>query len=288
MKQGETVVSIELQPVSVPNPSTKTSSSSSHPTMTPQKQKRNSQKGHRRSISLNNIGEFFSGGDLKPNETCCNNYWCKAKRSYALDFCNFIIFLVVLGMYASSYRNGTQGFYLTSSIEDTIFAQEMPFGESHIRKTFRDVEDEDELWSYYNQVLIPALYTDSCDLTDGECLPHINGLNYVIAPPRIFQNRMETVPCVIPNHIDKAFSLELNKRLKSKPCYPEYVDGAPSTEYRFNKTTVESSLSECFEYKSRKVGYPIVGDINPSSYDTSGYECRIPKNMNLTQVLEVS
>ena len=115
--------------------------------MTPQKQKRNSQKGHRRSISLNNIGEFFSGGDLKPNETCCNNYWCKAKRSYALDFCNFIIFLVVLGMYASSYRNGTQGFYLTSSIEDTIFAQEMPFGESHVRKTFRDVEDEDELWS---------------------------------------------------------------------------------------------------------------------------------------------
>ena len=130
---------------------------------------------------------------------CRHAYWCEAKRGYATDFCIFLLFIFVLTVYATQYRNGQQGYYLSSSIDDTIFAQEMPFDNSHIRKTFHEVEDMGELWSYYDSILTPALYPETCTRTNtSDCLPSVSNVNYVVSPPRVFQTRMDPVKCVVP------------------------------------------------------------------------------------------
>ena len=110
----------------------------------------------------------------------CHDYWCLAKRTYAGDFSIFLLFLIVLCTYATQYRNGTQGYYLSESIDDIIFNQEMPFLQSHIKFSFHGVRDLSELWNYYNHVLAPALYPTTCSplaLKEGTCLPSINDVN---------------------------------------------------------------------------------------------------------------
>jgi hypothetical protein len=285
-----TRVSIELQPVSIPK--TRSASIQYKPSLSSNS---DSNDQHKRNSTY--IGEDLIEGlesifqtELQAGETCCHNYWCKAKRSYASDFCLFLCFLAVLVLYAMQYRNGTQGYYMSSSIEDTIFAQEMPFTKSHIPKTFHDVQDEGELWDYYSQVLLPALYPTTCgDHQQKTCLPTINGVNFVIQPLRIFQSRMAEQECVIPNHVTIGYDASVVDNIKQNPCYPEYVDGTTSVSQYFNRTRLlykddeNENLVRCFTFKSRRVGYPVNGDIPTFSYPTSGYECRMPKNANLTQ-----
>ena len=220
-------------------------------------------------------------------EKYCHDYWCKAKRTYAFDFCTFITFLLLLMLYSVQYRNGMQGYYLSQSIDDTIFAQELPFQDSHIQKTFHEVQDMGELWSYYNTVLVPALYPVTCstkELIAGTCLPNINGNNVVISPPRLFQSRMSPVECVIPDHLSKKYNEGVLLRLKSKPCYTEFVNGETSEIFRYNTTILPPELSDCFKFKPRKLGYSVNGDLVPGyGYPVSGYECRLPEVMNTSQ-----
>ena len=278
----ELTLSDPQKPFSTSRPSASSSnqsSTSSSPTLSPH-------KTHHSSPANANQRRSSIAGDAAINvKKCCHGYWCEAKRSVACDFIIFLAFIGTLIVYSTQYRNGVQGYYLSQSIDDAIFSQEMPPDQSHVFKSFHQVQDLGELWSYYNHVLAPALYPVTCnakEMKDQTCLPTINEVNVVITPPRLFQLRMKPVKCIIPDHMSAKYNQGILTKLASKPCFPEYALGIPSTEHRFNTTLLPDALSNCFKHKPRKFGYSVNGDLVLSGYSVAGYECRLPELMNVS------
>ena len=84
-----------------------------------------------------------------------------------------------------------------------------------------------------------------------------------------------------PGHLKDKYEKEdkggtIETLSQSRKCYPEYIDGTRATNRRLQADLVPPELVKCFEYKTRKVGYAVTGDIVSWGYQISGYECRLP------------
>ena len=89
-----------------------------------------------------------------------------------------------------------------------------------------------------------------------------------------------------PGHLKDKYEKEnkggtIETLSNSRKCYPEYIDGSRATDRRIQADLVPPELVKCFEYKTRKVGYAVTGDIVSWGYQVSGYECRLPGTLIL-------
>ena len=209
-------------------------------------------------------------------------YFCLGKRSPALDFAIYLLFLITLTGYVIVTKNGKTAFFLSEAVQVRIFEEEFPVGTTQIRKTFDESEELEEVVIFYEDVLVPALFGDRSHCDDDErnnfvCPGALNEDNFLLAPPRLTQVRVKPTECAVDSHIEEfKGTADVAAWMNHHKCYNQYDKGPPEDSPTFNKTTVPSSVQECFAYKTRKAGYPIFGQLADFGYSLNAYECSMP------------
>lgn len=79
----------------------------------------------------------------------------------------YLIFLVLVALYTfSRVGDSLNGYSMNAMVKDFIVDEEFTLQDSHIKKTYHDIGDENEWWQYVNGVLLNQVFPEECYL-DG-------------------------------------------------------------------------------------------------------------------------
>ena len=214
-------------------------------------------------------------------------YCCLGKRSPALDFIIYLLFIITLTWFVVVSKNGKTSFFLSEAVQVRIFEEEFPVGTTQIRKTFQEAEELEEVIIFYEKILVPALFGDRSHCKKGTaslCPGTLNGDNFLLAAPRLSQVRVKPIECFVDQHILNFKGTEkVASWMQHHECYAEYNEGQIQNSPEFNKTVVSSEIYDCFTYKTRRIGYRIFGQLADFGYSLNAYECSMPSiDMNST------
>ena len=79
----------------------------------------------------------------------------------------YFTFLVLVALYTfSRVGDSLNGYSMNAMVKDFIVDEEFTVQDSHIKKTYHDIGDQNEWWQYVNGVLLNQVYPEECYL-DG-------------------------------------------------------------------------------------------------------------------------
>ena len=289
-----------------PLPSNVTVTRSQPPKNVHSKTRTNQMKNrHRRESS--NIQELINEVIQSP-ENCRTGFraWlCEAKRSPGVEIFLYILFFVTLIFLALDIKGSTTTFFYANLVEDIVVHEEFDFSQSHIKKTFANVGEVSEFWSFIHGPFANAMFNNRQDVCEEEQLgPDCaskratlfwNDIHLIDI--RFKQNRVKRYEinkaingnvevCRAPKWI-QGFKPDAWNAIQEQGCYPAFSPDYEDKNITFNKTHHQFSssdnmvpmtkhdetVSDCFEYHERRFDWQTTGIIYPRQYSASGYSC---------------